>query len=74
MPQYEPFRQARANRPPIIGAAPADVARAVLWLADQPQPPLRLLYGTSALQRVRQAYAARIASWEEYAWVTAPVG
>jgi NAD(P)-dependent dehydrogenase (short-subunit alcohol dehydrogenase family) len=71
MSHYESFRQARANRPAVVGAAPADVAKAVLWLADQPRPPLRLLYGPSALERVKQSYASRMALWDEYAWVTA---
>jgi NAD(P)-dependent dehydrogenase (short-subunit alcohol dehydrogenase family) len=45
---------------------PESTAQAVLKLVDANDPPLRLGLGTSILPRAREAYAARLATWE--AW------
>ncbi|HTX42825.1 MAG TPA: SDR family NAD(P)-dependent oxidoreductase [Acidobacteriaceae bacterium] len=45
---------------------PEATAEAVLKLVDTNDPPLRLGLGTSILPRAREAYAARLATWE--AW------
>jgi NAD(P)-dependent dehydrogenase (short-subunit alcohol dehydrogenase family) len=45
---------------------PEATAEAVLKLVDTNDPPLRLGLGNSILPRAREAYAARLATWE--AW------
>jgi len=45
---------------------PEATAEAVLKLVDTNDPPLRLGLGSSILPRAREAYAARLATWE--AW------
>ena len=42
---------------------------AVLKLVDAPQPPLRLFLGKVALPWVKEVYAQRLATWEEWAEV-----
>lgn len=45
---------------------PEATAEAVLKLVDTNDPPLRLGLGTSILPRARDAYADRLAAWEEW--------
>ncbi|HWB24288.1 MAG TPA: SDR family NAD(P)-dependent oxidoreductase [Chitinophagaceae bacterium] len=45
---------------------PEATAEAVLKLADTPNPPLRLFLGKVALPWVKQVYAERLTTWEEW--------
>ena len=45
---------------------PEATADAVLKLIDSPNPPLRLFLGKVALPWVKQVYAERLATWEEW--------
>jgi len=45
---------------------PEATAEAVLKLVDADEPPLRLGLGNSILPRAREAYAARLATWETW--------
>ncbi|RYY38749.1 MAG: SDR family NAD(P)-dependent oxidoreductase [Chitinophagaceae bacterium] len=49
---------------------PAATAAAVLQVADAANPPLRLFLGSACLPEVRNAYATRLAGWEEWAEVS----
>lgn len=45
---------------------PQATAEAVLKIVDAENPPLRFILGSTGLPMVRAAYAARIATWEEW--------
>ena len=62
--------QAGAADTDIFGDPKATVD-AVLQLIDNPNPPLRLFLGKAALPWVKQAYADKMASWEEWNHVAA---
>jgi len=49
---------------------PEATAEAVLKLVDTNDPPLRLGLGNSILPRAREAYAARLATWEAWEHVS----
>ena len=46
---------------------PKATPNAIFAIVDSPNPPLRLFLGSQNLPRTREAYAARIALWEEWA-------
>jgi NAD(P)-dependent dehydrogenase (short-subunit alcohol dehydrogenase family) len=50
--------------------APEATVEAVLKLVDTNDPPLRLALGNSILPRAREAYAARLATWEAWEGVS----
>ncbi|WP_436532690.1 SDR family NAD(P)-dependent oxidoreductase [Actinoplanes sp. HUAS TT8] len=50
----------------FVPGDPAATARAILALADAPNPPLRVLFGTNGLDAVRTEYAARLAGLQEW--------
>ncbi|HKG06467.1 MAG TPA: SDR family NAD(P)-dependent oxidoreductase [Pedobacter sp.] len=50
---------------------PEATAEAVLKLVDSENPPLRLFLGKVAFPWVKQVYASRLATWEEWAEVSA---
>ncbi|MEV6373263.1 SDR family NAD(P)-dependent oxidoreductase [Micromonospora musae] len=45
---------------------PAATAQAILALADTPNPPLRVLFGTNGLEVLRTEYAGRLAGLEKW--------
>lgn len=45
---------------------PNATAQALFKIIDSPEPPLRLILGSTALPEIRDAYADRLATWE--AW------
>jgi NAD(P)-dependent dehydrogenase (short-subunit alcohol dehydrogenase family) len=62
-----PMSQAVRNSAEITRGDPAKIARALLKLADEPEPPLHLLIGTDAVQLAKAVTAARTAEdarWE----------
>lgn len=72
LPAYADAHAQRADRHGrIVWADPQPTAGAVLELVDMAKPPLRLLLGKTAHDRVRQAHAAREADWERYRDLTA---
>lgn len=50
---------------------PEATAEAVLKLVDAPQPPLRLFLGKVALPWVKQVYADRLQTWEDWSETSA---
>ncbi|GHH88734.1 short-chain dehydrogenase/reductase [Streptomyces sulfonofaciens] len=67
-PAYDHARQALFagfTGTDIAPGDPAATANALLALADAPEPPLRVLFGTGGLGLLRQEYAARLALWEK---------
>ncbi|MET7778961.1 SDR family NAD(P)-dependent oxidoreductase [Streptomyces mirabilis] len=50
---------------------PAGVGPALLKIVDADNPPLRVFFGSLALQVVPQLYADRLKGWEEWAGVSA---
>jgi NAD(P)-dependent dehydrogenase (short-subunit alcohol dehydrogenase family) len=68
MPEYDQARARVMAGFEGTGIAPGDPAaagRAMLALADDPNPPLRTLFGANGLALIRPEYARRIALWEE---------
>ncbi|MGW2070320.1 SDR family NAD(P)-dependent oxidoreductase [Streptomyces sp. NPDC001953] len=69
MPEYDHARALVMAGFEGTGIAPGDPAaagRAMLTLADDPNPPLRTLFGANGLPLIRPEYARRIALWEEW--------
>ncbi|GII54167.1 short-chain dehydrogenase/reductase [Planotetraspora thailandica] len=69
MPAYDHARALVMAGFEGTGIAPGDPAaagRAMLTLADDPNPPLRTLFGANGLPLIRPEYARRIALWEEW--------
>ncbi|MGW5557029.1 SDR family NAD(P)-dependent oxidoreductase [Micromonospora sp. NPDC003944] len=50
----------------FVPGDPAATAKAVLALADTPNPPLRVLFGINGIDSLRTEYAARPAGLEEW--------
>ncbi|GAA1878125.1 SDR family NAD(P)-dependent oxidoreductase [Asanoa iriomotensis] len=50
----------------FVPGDPAATARAILALADTPNPPLRVLFGINGLDALRTEYAGRLAGLEEW--------
>jgi NAD(P)-dependent dehydrogenase (short-subunit alcohol dehydrogenase family) len=72
MPEYDAVKAAFAegSTPDFFGV-PEATAEAVLKLVDAENPPLRLFLGKVAFPYVKQVYADRIATWEEWQDVAA---
>jgi NADP-dependent 3-hydroxy acid dehydrogenase YdfG len=69
MPEYDHARALVMAGFEGLGIAPGDPAaagRAMLALADDPHPPLRVFFGANGLALVRPEYARRLALWEEW--------
>jgi NAD(P)-dependent dehydrogenase (short-subunit alcohol dehydrogenase family) len=45
---------------------PVAAARALLKLADEPNPPVRVLFGTGFYPMIQQAYADRLQTWDDW--------
>ncbi|MCF3960134.1 SDR family NAD(P)-dependent oxidoreductase [Streptomyces fuscigenes] len=68
-PAYAHARQALFTGASASGFVPGDPAatsQALLAVADAPNPPLRVLFGTGGLDALRTEYAGRLASLEEW--------
>ncbi|GIG77326.1 short-chain dehydrogenase/reductase [Planotetraspora kaengkrachanensis] len=66
-PAYEHARKALFERDTEM--RPGDVAatgRALLELADAPEPPLRALFGAGGLDELHQEYAKRLEEWQRW--------
>jgi NADP-dependent 3-hydroxy acid dehydrogenase YdfG len=69
MPEYDHARalvMAGFEGMEITPGDPAAAGRAMLALADDPNPPLRVLFGANGLELIRPEYARRLALWEEW--------
>ncbi|WP_127501659.1 SDR family NAD(P)-dependent oxidoreductase [Actinoplanes solisilvae] len=69
MPEYDHARKALIEGFEGTGIAPGDpaaAAQAMLAVADDPNPPLRVLFGANGLNLLRPEYARRIAVWDEW--------
>ncbi|MDG4780743.1 SDR family NAD(P)-dependent oxidoreductase [Micromonospora sp. WMMD961] len=69
MSEYDHARKALMAGFEGTGIAPGDpaaAAQAILAVADDPNPPLRVLFGANGLKLLRPEYARRIALWEEW--------
>jgi len=67
---YNPVREAfQAGLTDDIFGKPEATVDAVLKLVDSENPPLRLFLGKMALPWVKQAYAEKLATWEEWSEV-----
>jgi NAD(P)-dependent dehydrogenase (short-subunit alcohol dehydrogenase family) len=49
---------------------PEATAEAILDIVDSDDPPLRCFFGNWALGHIKDTYATRIATWEEWDWVS----
>jgi NADP-dependent 3-hydroxy acid dehydrogenase YdfG len=68
-PEYAHARQALyagSAASGLVAGNPAATGDALLALADTPEPPLRVLFGTGGLEAVRTEYAARLAGLEQW--------
>lgn len=67
IPLYDDFRAALTA---YVAAAdfgdPAAAGRAILELADAPNPPLRVFFGTQGYPMAQQAYADRLKTWADW--------
>lgn len=72
MPEYDEVRDAfQAGLTDDAFGIPAATTDAILKLVDSENPPLRLLLGKVALPFAKQVYADRLATWENWAEVSA---
>ncbi|MDQ3093371.1 MAG: SDR family oxidoreductase [Actinomycetota bacterium] len=65
---YEPVREANAERfsnPETIGD-PEATGPAILELVDAADPPLRVFFGATPLGLIRDEYAHRVETWEQW--------
>ena len=67
LPAYDGIRERRAQqRGGMSRGVPEATGPAILELVDAPEPPLRVFFGTGPLDIIRDEYARRIATWEEW--------
>lgn len=68
--QYAPLRLARAEQyktmPASMVGNPKAAGQAILDIADAPQPPLRVLFGTMPTQIVPHLYEQRLKTWKDW--------
>ncbi|HEY3557114.1 MAG TPA: SDR family NAD(P)-dependent oxidoreductase [Kribbella sp.] len=67
IPLYDDLRQSLSS---YLATAdfgdPAAAGRAILELADAPNPPLRVFFGTQGYPMLQQVYADRLQTWEDW--------
>jgi NAD(P)-dependent dehydrogenase (short-subunit alcohol dehydrogenase family) len=69
LPAYDGVRERRFRRLGPVRSQPGDPAAtgpAILELVDAEEPPLRVFFGSSALDMARREYAERLAMWERW--------
>ncbi|MEU1283302.1 SDR family NAD(P)-dependent oxidoreductase [Kitasatospora sp. NPDC005856] len=67
-PRYDGLRDAFAAQAGTLDTGdPAAAGRALLRLVDTERPPLRVFFGSQGHPMLRQVYADRLATWEEWA-------
>lgn len=65
LPAYQPLRDAQQSHPERPAADPADAAAALLRVVDADPPPSRVIFGAGGVEFIHEAYAARLAGWQE---------
>lgn len=67
LPEYQSVRDAfyGTSTPEVFGKPEATV-EPLLKIIDAPKPPLRVFFGKVAYPAVKQAYAEKLAEWEEW--------
>jgi NADP-dependent 3-hydroxy acid dehydrogenase YdfG len=71
MPEYDGVRDAvRSSFDPSTTGEATATAHAIMAVVDADQPPLRLLLGDWVLSRIKDVYAKRIHTWDEWAEVS----
>lgn len=66
-PLYDDVRAALATHLATADFGdPAAAGQAILELADAPNPPLRIFFGTEGFPMMQQVYAERLKSWEDW--------
>ena len=64
---YDGIRERRAQqRGGMSSGGPEATGPAILEIVDAPEPPLRVFFGVGPLDIIRDEYARRIATWEEW--------
>lgn len=64
---YDPIRRAvRSSFKPEDFGDPLATAAAILAAVDAIEPPLRLVLGSTTIEKFRQSYAARLRNWEQW--------
>lgn len=64
---YDPVKKAfKEGATPDVWGKPEATVDAILKVVDSPNPPLRVLFGKVAYNTVKQTYAQRLASIEEW--------
>ena len=69
LPVYDDVRERRAARLSVMRSNPGDpeaTGPAILELVDAEDPPLRVFFGDGPLGMIREEYARRIATWEQW--------
>jgi NAD(P)-dependent dehydrogenase (short-subunit alcohol dehydrogenase family) len=68
MDAYEPVREATRQRfaSRTTPGDPEATGPAILELVDAEEPPLRIFFGTGPLDWIRDEYAQRIETWEQW--------
>lgn len=71
LPQYEPLRQAMAERGgSAIMGDPKAAGPALLKLVDAERPPLRVFFGTQPTQIAPYLYQQRLDTWKQWEWLS----
>jgi hypothetical protein len=69
LPVYDGVRERRFQRLAGVVSRPGDPAAtgpAILELVDAAEPPLRVFFGSSALEMARREYWERLENWERW--------
>ncbi len=66
LPAYDPVRQAIRSAFAGTYGDPKATAGAILAAIDAPEPPLRLVLGSTTLPKFRATYAARLSQWDRW--------
>jgi hypothetical protein len=71
MPEYDQVREIdEQRRGRIAPGNPNAAAQALLVIVDAEKPPLRVLFGAGASDRVTAAYEQRLNLWRKWEHVT----
>jgi NAD(P)-dependent dehydrogenase (short-subunit alcohol dehydrogenase family) len=73
LPFYGGVRERRLQRLGPVRTRPGDpqaTGPAILALVDAEDPPLRVFFGSSALELARTEYAERLRTWERWDWLS----
>jgi NAD(P)-dependent dehydrogenase (short-subunit alcohol dehydrogenase family) len=65
LPAYQPLRDAQHERAERPAADPADAAEALLRVVDADTPPSGVVFGVGGVEFIHEAYAERLAGWQE---------